>query len=58
MIDSHINTGADLLEDNLLDQELADTLTAISVIAKRLAAKLRSASPQEENSKKGGLANE
>lgn len=36
------------------DEELADTLTAISVVANRLAKKLRSAPAQEASDKKGG----
>lgn len=42
--------------DTQLDEELADTLTAISVISKRLAQKIKALS--EKENEKGGQPNE
>lgn len=47
-------TDTDFRSDQQSGEELADTLTAISVVANRLAKKLRSASAQEASNKKGG----
>ena len=47
-------TDTVLHSDQQSGEELADTLTAISVVASRLAKKLRSASAQEASDKEGG----
>jgi hypothetical protein len=44
------------VEDEELDEELADTLTAISVVSKRLAQKIKALSTKEN--KEGGAPNE
>ena len=44
----------DFRNDQQSGEELADTLTAISVVANRLAKKLRSTSAQEASDKEGG----
>lgn len=41
-----------------IDEELADTLTAISVVSKRLAQKIKALSAKEQGKKKGGTLNE
>ena len=41
-----------------IDEELADTLTAISVVSKRLAQKIKALSAKEQGIKKGGTLNE
>ena len=40
------------------NQELADVLTAISVVSKRLAQKLTALTEEEKQKKKGGEADE
>lgn len=47
-------TDTELCSDQQPGEELADTLTAISVVANRLAKKLRSAPAQEALDKEGG----
>ena len=47
-------TDTELHSDQQSGEELADTLTAISVVANRLAKKLRSAPAQEVSDKEGG----
>lgn len=47
-------TYTDFRSDQQSGEELADTLTAISVVANRLAKKLRSTSAQEASDKEGG----
>lgn len=47
-------SDTDFRSDQQSDEELADTLTAISVVANRLAKKLRSAPAQEASDKEGG----
>ena len=47
-------TGTELRSDQQSGEELADTLTAISVVAYRLAKKLRSAPAQEASDEEGG----
>lgn len=44
--------------DPRLDEELADVLTAISVVSRRLAKKLRAINGQPETKEKGGTENE
>ena len=44
------------VKDEELDEELADTLTAISVVSKRLAQKIKALSAKEK--KEGGTPNE
>jgi len=51
-------TPAEALKDQQLDEELADTLTAISVVSKRLAKKIKALSVKEQEKKKGGAPNE
>ena len=46
------------LKNQQLDEELADTLTAISVVSKRLAKKIKALSAMEQEKKKGGDPNE
>ena len=46
------------VEDEELDEELADTLTAISVVSKRLAQKIKALSAKEQETKEGGTPNE
>lgn len=41
-------TNAAASKDEQLDEELADTLTAISVVSKRLAQKIKSAKEKKE----------
>lgn len=48
-------TNAEASKDQQLDEELADTLTAVSVVSKRLAQKIRALSEQEK--KEGGTPN-
>lgn len=47
-------TDTDFRSDQQSGEELADTLTAISVVANRLAKKLRTAPVQEASDKEGG----
>lgn len=47
-------TDTVLHSDQQSGEELADTLTAISVVANRLAKKLRSTPAQEASDKEGG----
>ena len=47
-------SDTDFRSDQQSDEELADTLTAISVVANRLAKKLRSAPAQEASDEEGG----
>ena len=51
-------THAEASKDQQLDEELADTLTAISVVSKRLAKKIKALSAMEQEKKKGGDPNE
>ena len=44
--------------DSEMDEELADVLTAISVVSKRLARKLITLSQQEKEKMEGGKADE
>ena len=44
--------------DREMDEELADVLTAISVVSKRLARKLITLSQQEKEKKEGGKTDE
>jgi len=44
--------------DHEMDEELADVLTAISVVSKRLARKLTMLSQQEKEKMKGGQSDE
>lgn len=44
--------------DREMDEELADVLTAISVVSKRLARKLITLSRQEKEKKEGGKTDE
>ena len=44
--------------DREMDEELADVLTAISVVSKRLARKLTTLSQQDKEKTKGGKTNE
>ncbi|OXS26890.1 MAG: hypothetical protein BI182_12225 [Acetobacterium sp. MES1] len=45
-------------KDQQLDEELADTLTAISVVSKRLAKKIKALSAMEQEKKEGRVSNE
>ena len=49
-------TNAEAVKDEQFDEELADTLTAISVVSKRLAQKIKALSTKEN--KEGGTPNE
>ena len=51
-------THAEASKDQQLDEELADTLTAISVVSKRLAQKIKTLSEKEQEKKEGGIPNE
>ena len=51
-------TNAESSKNQQIDEELADTLTAISVVSKRLAQKIKALSAQEQGKKKGGTLNE
>ena len=51
-------TNEDSSKNQQIDEELADTLTAISVVSKRLAQKIKALSAQEQGKKKGGTLNE
>lgn len=44
--------------DREMDEELADVLTAISVVSKRLARKLTTLSRQEKEKTEGGKSDE
>ncbi|WP_206812129.1 hypothetical protein [Paradesulfitobacterium ferrireducens] len=44
--------------DSALDEELADVLTAISVVSKRLARKLSTLSRQDKQEMEGGKTDE
>lgn len=48
-------TNAEAVKDEQFDEELADTLTAISVVSKRLAQKIKALSTKEN--KEGGTPN-
>ena len=48
-------TNAEAIKAEQLDEELADTLTAISVVSKRLAQKIKALSTKEN--KEGGTPN-
>ena len=48
----------DVIRDRETDEELADVLTAISVVSKRLARKLAALSRQDEQEQKGGIADD
>ncbi len=47
-------THAEASKQQQLDEELADTLTAISVVSKRLAQKIKALSAKEQENKEGG----
>ena len=47
-------TNEDSSKNQQIDEELADTLTAISVVSKRLAQKIKALSAKEQGIKKGG----
>ena len=47
-------TDSDFRSDQQSGEELADTLTAISVVANRLAKELRSTPAQKASDKEGG----
>ena len=51
-------TNAESSKNQQIDEELADTLTAISVVSKRLAQKIKALSAKEQGIKKGGTLNE
>ena len=51
-------TNAESSKNQQIDEELADTLTAISVVSKRLAQKIKALSAKEQGEKKGGTINE
>ena len=51
-------TNVEASKDQQLDEELADTLTAISVVSKRLAQKIKALSAKEQEKKEGGNPNE
>ena len=51
-------TNAEGSKNQQIDEELADTLTAISVVSKRLAQKIKALSAKEQGKKKGGTLNE
>ena len=51
-------THAEASKDQQLDEDLADTLTAISVVSKRLAQKIKALSAKEQEKKEGGTPNE
>ena len=51
-------TNEDSSKNQQIDEELADTLTAISVVSKRLAQKIKALSAKEQGKKKGGTLNE
>ena len=51
-------TNAESSKNQQIDEELADTLTAISVVSKRLAQKIKALSAKEQGKKKGGTLNE
>lgn len=46
------------IRDREMDEELADVLTAISVVSKRLARKLATLSRQEKEKTEGGKTDE
>jgi hypothetical protein len=46
------------IRDREMDEELADVLTAISVVSKRLARKLTMLSRQDEQTAEGGKSDE
>ena len=50
--------NAEASKDQQIDEELADTLTAISVVSKRLAQKIKALSVKELEKKEGGTPNE
>lgn len=50
--------NAEASKDQQLDEELADTLTAISVVSKRLAQKIKALNAKEQFNKEGGTPNE
>ena len=50
-------TGTEV-RDREIDEELADVLTAISVVSKRLARKLTTLSRQEKEKTEGGKSDE
>lgn len=50
-------TGTEICDPEI-DEELADVLTAISVVSKRLARKLTTLSRQEKEKKEGGKTDE
>ena len=51
-------TNAESSKNQQIDEELADTLTAISVVSKRLAQKIKALSANEQGKKKVGTLNE
>ena len=51
-------TNAESAKTQQLAEELADTLTAISVVSKRLAQKIKALSAKEQEKKEGGTPNE
>ena len=53
-----MQTHAEASKDQQLDEELADTLTAISVVSKRLAQKIKALSAKNQEKKEGGTLNE
>lgn len=48
---------AETLKDQQLDEELADTLTAASILSKRLAQKIRTLSTKEQKENEVGTPN-
>ena len=50
--------NAQVPKDQELDEELADTLTAISIVSKRLARKIKALSAEEQMDKEGGAPDE
>ena len=49
-----LQTATEAMTDKRSGEEVADTLTAISVVANRLAKQLRNAPAQETDNKEGG----
>lgn len=53
-----MQTSVNLTSTENLDEELADVLTAISVVSKRIARKLNTLSQKEREKTEGGKSNE
>lgn len=51
-------THAEAPKGQQLDEDLADTLTAISVVSKRLAQKIKALSAKDQEKKEGGAPHE